>query len=153
MSRLLEEYGRLFKQCLSSNSRIDPFFLDSALLPGTKSEIRYELLARLRQQPVEARQTAAPIVWFLAHFIDEYDEIEQELPAFFDEVNARMRAGTSDAEALLALLETLLAHDGGPADEAALSFALKFGVVVRAYSSARERLNHDLEALGVLRTQ
>ena len=153
MSRLLEEYGRLFKRHLSDDCRIDPFFLDSILLPGPKREIRRLLLERLRQQPVEARQTAAPFVWFLAHFIDEYEEIEQEIPGFFDEINSWMRGGTRDSEALSALLDALDGQDGDSVDQGALSFGLRLRAVMDAYLSARALLNCDLEALGVLRMQ
>lgn len=153
MYRLLEEYGRLFKQCLSRDGHIEPFFLDSALLPGSKSEIKRQLMARLWQQPVEARQTAAPIFWFLAHFIDEYDDIEYAVPGFFDEVNARMRGRARDSDALLALLNALSRQIHEPMDKAALSFALNLGTVVHTYLAARERLNGELETLGVLRVQ
>lgn len=152
MSGLLEEYGRLFKRHLSDGCRIDPFFLDSALLPGPKSEIRRQLLGRLRQQPVEARPVGAPILWFLAHFIDEYREIEQQIPGFFDQLNSSMRNGGRDLLALGDLLDTLGGQDGNPVDQRAREFALKLQEVAEAYWTARDGLDRDLEALGVRRT-
>jgi hypothetical protein len=138
MPTLLERYGTLFQEYFTGH-RIEPFFLDPSLLPGPKSEIRRQLISRIGQQPSDVRQASAPLMHFLAHFIDGYSNYQRRLPGVFAELSVMIKNGT---------VLNLLAGNG-PMDQHTLSIVVIFGEVMQNYSSAITILNRDLHSLGV----
>ena len=138
MPTLLERYGMLFQEHFTGY-RFEPFFLNPSLLPGPKSEIRRQLILRIGQQPSDVRQASAPLMHFLAHFIDGYSNYQRRLPGVFDELSVLIKNGT---------IMNLVAADG-PMDKHTLSILVIFNEVMQNYSSAKTILNRDLHSLGV----
>jgi hypothetical protein len=139
MPSLLERYGTLFEKCLTGG-RLERFFLDPKLLPGPKSELRRQLRARISEKPLDERQLAAPIVLFLAHFIDDYSRYEQDVPGIFRDLNLWMTQG---------LIMDRLLDPKTLMDQRVSAITAGFNMIMANYMSAKELLIHDLRELGV----